>query len=476
MVARVAFLLCLVSLVPTVALADDSEPLRLPFQLSDVPFGEEWFAVYTAGRKIGAYSITHVRDGDEIRLRMTTRIRSMSAGETQDYWDVRTKTFSGKPPYTLVAGTVLVRRGAETRRIRIQRAGDELVAKIVEGGQVRTRRAPAPKYSFTDYIAPLMWMRTPTKLRSKKIRARAFHLEAMEEDFEVSEFLRASKVDGVDEKVLDFTVTMETRKTSSRIRVDSKGKLLWSRFGVFEMRSEPKELANDFEHTVDFFALGKCKVDQKLGIPPLLKKLVLEVPSEIADGLAEGPRQRVVRKGKVAHVVLGEGGVDVPVTADDRRKALRETTYYPIQHPKVKTLAKEALRGITKPEKQVKRLVEYVHLFLRYDLNAEPLTVLSIIEKRRGDCTEFSDLFVALARCAGIPARRIGGLSYMGDRHQTFGGHAWCEVALEGKWVPVDPTSGQTTIDVGHIAFDEKDDGTSLANASKHGFKVIERE
>ena len=44
-------------------------------------------------------------------------------------------------------------------------------------------------------------------------------------------------------------------------------------------------------------------------------------------------------------------------------------------------------------------------------------------------------LFVALARAAGIPSREAGGYMYMGDKLKAFGGHAWCEVVLDGHWV-----------------------------------------
>ena len=43
------------------------------------------------------------------------------------------------------------------------------------------------------------------------------------------------------------------------------------------------------------------------------------------------------------------------------------------------------------------------------------------------------------------------GLAYMGDQFQAFGGHAWAEVVLDGKWVPVDPTWNETKLDASHI-------------------------
>ncbi len=42
---------------------------------------------------------------------------------------------------------------------------------------------------------------------------------------------------------------------------------------------------------------------------------------------------------------------------------------------------------------------------------------------------------------------------YAGDTLRAFSPHAWNEVVIDGLWVPVDPTWGQTTIDATHLRF-----------------------
>ena len=84
-------------------------------------------------------------------------------------------------------------------------------------------------------------------------------------------------------------------------------------------------------------------------------------------------------------------------------------------------------------------------------------------------CQEYTDVFIALARTAGIPARRVTGyavnqesvlrpLSLVSDVL-----HAWPEYydVQRGQWIPVDPTWGDTTggvdyfhkFDLRHIVF-----------------------
>ena len=62
-----------------------------------------------------------------------------------------------------------------------------------------------------------------------------------------------------------------------------------------------------------------------------------------------------------------------------------------------------------------------------------------ILEEKKGDCTEHTDLFNALLKATGIPARNASGY-LLADDSGAFSGHAWSEVAYDGFWVPVDAT------------------------------------
>lgn len=84
-------------------------------------------------------------------------------------------------------------------------------------------------------------------------------------------------------------------------------------------------------------------------------------------------------------------------------------------------------------------------------------------------CLEYTDLFIALARAAGIPAREVDGFAYTQNTKQRPLSlvkdilHAWPEYYDEQKktWVMVDPTWGSTTggvdyfstLDFDHFAF-----------------------
>ena len=76
---------------------------------------------------------------------------------------------------------------------------------------------------------------------------------------------------------------------------------------------------------------------------------------------------------------------------------------------------------------------------------------------RQGDCSEFAVLTAAMCRAVGIPAQVVAGVAYVDDfaGHQGFGGHAWTQAYIGGKWIGLDASfrgAGRGGYDAGHIA------------------------
>ena len=76
-------------------------------------------------------------------------------------------------------------------------------------------------------------------------------------------------------------------------------------------------------------------------------------------------------------------------------------------------------------------------------------SALQVLNSRVGDCNEHTQLYVALARAANVPARVVSGLAYVDGK---FYYHSWPEVLLQ-DWVAVDPTFGQFPADAAHLRF-----------------------
>ncbi len=88
-----------------------------------------------------------------------------------------------------------------------------------------------------------------------------------------------------------------------------------------------------------------------------------------------------------------------------------------------------------------------------------------VLANRYGVCDEITNLFIALARSLGIPAKFVSGVSYTNSEQfeENWGPHGWAEVYFPGVgWVPFDVTYGQVGyVDATHIKLGESTDSTS---------------
>ena len=120
-----------------------------------------------------------------------------------------------------------------------------------------------------------------------------------------------------------------------------------------------------------------------------------------------------------------------------------------VDSPEIRTLAGR-LRGTdTDPRVVGERINAWVYDSLEKKITVGVPSALGTLRSRRGDCNEHTQLFVALARAAGVPARVAAGLAYLDGK---FYYHAWPEIWLE-RWVAVDPTFGQFPADASHLRF-----------------------
>ncbi len=115
----------------------------------------------------------------------------------------------------------------------------------------------------------------------------------------------------------------------------------------------------------------------------------------------------------------------------------------------IRTLAGR-LRGSSRdPRVVAERINRWVYDSLKPRITFGIPDALQVLHTRSGDCNEHTQLYVALARANGIPARAAAGLALVDGK---FYYHAWPEVYL-GRWVAVDPTFGEFPADAAHLRF-----------------------
>lgn len=132
----------------------------------------------------------------------------------------------------------------------------------------------------------------------------------------------------------------------------------------------------------------------------------------------------------------------------DRKKFLESTTYIQADDPDVIKKAAEVIGDAATQKEKVDRLAKWVYDNVKKEAAFTFPSTIEVLKTMRGDCNEHAALFVGLARAAGIPTRVAAGLGYLDGRMYY---HAWNEVWLDGRWLPIDTTFGENPASVMHL-------------------------
>jgi probable HAF family extracellular repeat protein len=128
----------------------------------------------------------------------------------------------------------------------------------------------------------------------------------------------------------------------------------------------------------------------------------------------------------------------------------------PTDHPKINEFVAEYLpagyRGTMSPYTAARRLFQGVANKLDYGPKVGPINAL-MNEPHRGDCGDFSRVFVAAMRNIGFAARVSSGW-WEGDDPPDILWHMWTEFYMPGYgWVPADPTKSNDSDTTGTFAY-----------------------
>ncbi len=113
-------------------------------------------------------------------------------------------------------------------------------------------------------------------------------------------------------------------------------------------------------------------------------------------------------------------------------------------------LADSLFTGLNNTLEIIKTGLEFTNKYITFDDSlaieigngkSNTLDVKTILERKKGTCSEYTNLFIALMRNKGIPCRFITGCFSMPEKN-ILGTHAWAECYIKGcGWWPVDPAS-----------------------------------
>lgn len=123
--------------------------------------------------------------------------------------------------------------------------------------------------------------------------------------------------------------------------------------------------------------------------------------------------------------------------------------------PEIKTLAMNEAKGARKSSEKIRAFYDYVVKTMSYDKSGEGWgrgDAVWACQAKRGNCTDFHSLFIAMSRSQNIPARFEIGVPIPADLNEGEipGYHCWAEAYADDleKWIPIDATEAKKS---GHV-------------------------
>jgi transglutaminase-like putative cysteine protease len=118
-------------------------------------------------------------------------------------------------------------------------------------------------------------------------------------------------------------------------------------------------------------------------------------------------------------------------------------------NPQSVALARKLSQRNSTACQQVRAFYNYIGNTLVYTYNGANWGAQAALGPMGSDCTEYSDLLVALSRARSIPARYFEGILYLDKSTAALAqiDHAWPDVYLPNTgWVALDPTLGRSLV------------------------------
>jgi hypothetical protein len=129
-------------------------------------------------------------------------------------------------------------------------------------------------------------------------------------------------------------------------------------------------------------------------------------------------------------------GAGFPVAKTEiNRQYLEPNAFIQADDAEILRLARELVGTEKDTCRAALSLERWVAGNMSFDLGIVFAPATEIIRNRRGTCVGYATLLATLARAAGIPSRIVMGYVYALG---MFGGHAWAEVMIGERWVPLD--------------------------------------
>ena len=428
--------------------------------------GVSSYGNYMGGKKVGwdtdEIKITKLNGLEVVSQVSESYFKALFGGNKTEVID-RTEVFyslEGKGEILLIKSFHLENGAKKTRELNLQKGGFTLVTTTQN--RKDEKKVSKPKENLSMQMDLASW------LKSKRIKGDTFDCfstSVEEDDLNVpTRYIYKSKkniqVTGGD--LMVHEVDQETHGALFYSLLENNGRLHYGRMGkIIEYRLESNDVAKKLDNDlVDLIQISAVTLDKKLGDPVKIKSLKLSFVADDDFDVPQSHRQ-IISKGKDNNLVM-EIKRDFIIKngqallSDERKRSLASSISIPSDNPKIIALATKIIGDAATDFEKASRIVKWIFTNLEKTMAKNSDNALDILDKKAGDCTEHTLLFVTLARALNIPSREVGGIAYMaGEKIPKMAWHAWAEFHDGKQWLTADPTWNQTLVDGTHIKFSE---------------------
>lgn len=262
--------------------------------------------------------------------------------------------------------------------------------------------------------------------------------------------------------------------------VASNGDLIQSMgpMGI-ELKRESKVVAMDLgssANLTDLYLELSIPVDTEIVNASSARRAVMKVTGVDEASLAGGGAQSAEALADGAFRVIVDIN-DIPrekISPEVLEASLESSSFVQSEDSRVVARAREILAGAKDPAEKVERIYRWVYDNVKKAPTFTIPSTVDVLASMTGDCNEHAALFAGLARASGIPVRIAAGVVYFRGR---LAYHAWNEVVLGDRWVPIDATLNENPAGALRIRFavGDLDEQVKIAAfAGKVGVRILE--
>ena len=159
------------------------------------------------------------------------------------------------------------------------------------------------------------------------------------------------------------------------------------------------------------------------------------------------------------------------------KKKYRESSHYwPVKSPTILNISEQEWFGTDDLSLWVQLACQYIRAKIKHrESQEERLGAYQAFLSEIGDCDEFTDLLITLARTRGIPCRRLTGY-HIAKQGNLIEAHAWGEIlSPEVGWLTVDVALNNLGHNVNYVILKIEEFNPALPDyqiQTKHSSKV----